>query len=199
MTVQKPRNTLAMMLLAVSLLSLGPSITVADQQRQYVSITINASGQALPIRGKGQSAQASLHLTGLVNMEANGELKIKNLAGSLTIGSVTFQLSNGHGESYNKGKLEIQAKASGPEEDENEVDLHGTIEGNSVVFDSPESKLSSLYLLSLSGQAGTTIIITSSTNINALTQTVTVTTAVNSTLTKTTTTAANSTLTKTTT
>jgi hypothetical protein len=35
----------------------------------------------------------------------------------------------------------------------NELDLHGNIQGTNVAFNSPESKLSSLYFLSLTGQA----------------------------------------------
>lgn len=170
MTIQKHQFAPALLLLAVSLFALRPPSTVADQQHAAGTININATGQATPIKkGKGQvPTSATLILTGSAHTEGNGEVKINDLTGSLQIGTsyFAFAILDGHGEMNKHGEVEINAKAS----DGNhkfELELHGNIQGNNIVFNSPESKLSSLYFLSLSGQA--TLSITTSTTSTSTT------------------------------
>ena len=153
MTPQKRRYTLAIILLAVSLIAVAPTITRADQQTQNGTITIDATGQATPIDKKASCGQATLSLAGSVHTEGNDQLKINSLTGNLQVGSNAYPISNGQGEANKKGKIEINAKSNGNGNHNYELTLHGNMQGNSLTFDSKESKLSSLCFLSLSGQA----------------------------------------------
>ncbi len=195
MTLQKHRAALALMILTVSLLSLAPTLTSADQQNQGGPIQINATGQATPLNeGKGTASPASLSLTGSAYTEGNSELKIQNLTGHLQIGSVNYTLTNGQGNLNKQGDIEITAKTN-EENHKDELSLHGSLQGNNIAFNSCESKLSSLYFLTLAGQASISLNTSTSSSKsysgddhdNNKTATVTnnVTKTVNNTLTKT--------------
>lgn len=153
MTPQKRRYLLAIMLLAVSILTVAPSLSRADQQSQNGTIAINASGQGTPIDKKSTCGPATLSLSGSVNSEDNSQFKIKDITGNLQLGSNTFSISNGQGEANKKGTIQINAKSNGHGDHGYELVLHGNLQGTSVNFDSKESKFSSLCFLSLSGQA----------------------------------------------
>jgi len=155
------------MLLAVSLLALAPTLTIADAQKQIGTIGINATGQGTSIgKGKGTSSFATLVLKGGAQSDGNGELKLNGLTGFLLIGSVNYTITGGQGDVSNKGKTEINGKTKGGDNknDKNELVLHGTLQGTNVAFDSHESKLSSLYSLTLTGQANLTVNSTNSKN-----------------------------------
>ncbi len=194
MTLQKHRNALALMILTVSLLSLAPTLTSADQQKQGGPIQINATGQATPLNeGKGSASSASLTLTGSAYTEGNGELKIQDLTGHLQIGSVNYTLTNGQGDVNKQGDIEITAKTNG-DNHKDELNLHGSLQGSNIAFNSRESKLSSLYFLTLAGQASITMNTSTSSskshggddgNNSTVTITNDVTKTVNNTLTKT--------------
>jgi len=194
MALQKHRNTLALMILTVSLLSLAPTLTSADQQKQGWPMQINATGQATPLNeGRGTASPASLSLIGSAYTEGNGKLKIQDLTGHLQIGSVNYTLTNGQGGVNKQGDVEITAKTNG-ENHKDELNLHGSLQGSSIAFNSRESKLSSLYFLTLAGQAGITMNTSTSLskshggddgNNRTTTVTYNVTKTVNSTLTRT--------------
>lgn len=156
MALKACRNTLALVLLAVSLLSLAPtlSLTAASPQTQAGKIGIQATGQATPIgKGKGKAsspALATLTLNGIVYTESNGQLKLQGLTGSLIIGSTSYTIAGGQGEGSNNGLLQINAMDSGGKHSE-ELVLHGSMQGSDVDFTSPQSKLASEYFLSLNG------------------------------------------------
>jgi hypothetical protein len=154
MASRTQQYTLALVLLTISLLSLQPVPTIADKQPTQNILSINATGQANPIRkGKGQSpsSAATLALNGTADSDENGQLKINQLTGALQIGASTYAISEGHGDANKDGKLEINSKASGGSH-ELELILNGNIQGNTISFNSPESKLASTYFLTLSGQ-----------------------------------------------
>ena len=163
-TLQKHKNALALMLLSVALISLVPTLTIADAQKLTGTIGIKATGQATPIgQGKGTPSLAMLVLNGTVQSEGNGELKINSITGFLQIGSVNYTIASGQGQVNNGGKSEINAKTNGGK-GKNELVLHGTIQGSNVAFDSHESKLSSLFFLSLTGHVTITMNTYSSTS-----------------------------------
>lgn len=143
------------LLMIVAVLSLHSPFIVADQETNG-TINISASGSAVEIgKNKGQ-ATASLILTGTVAAKDNGKLKINALTGNLQIGSTNYFIADGHGESNKNGEIEINARASDGNRNL-ELKLHGTMQSGSVIFDSNESKLSSLYFLFLIGQATITL------------------------------------------
>jgi hypothetical protein len=146
--------TLALVLLTISLLSLQPAPTIADKQPTQNTLSINATGQASPIRkGKGQGplSAVTLSLNGTSNRDENGQLKVYQLTGTLEIGATTYAISEGYGDANKDGKLEINSKASDGSH-EQELILNGNVQGNTISFNSPESKLASTYFLTLSGQ-----------------------------------------------
>ncbi len=146
--------TLALVLLTISLLSLQPTPTIADKQPTQNTLSINATGQATPIRkGKGQGSlsAATLALNGTANRDENGQLKIYQLTGTLQIGATNYAISEGNGDADNRDKLEITSQASDGSYDF-ELILNGNVQGNTIFFNSPESKLASTYFLTLSGQ-----------------------------------------------
>lgn len=153
MRLHKRQTILAALLLTVSLLALQPTLMLADQHNNG-SVSINATGQATPIKkNKGLSPSiATLDLSGSVESEGEGELKFHDLTGSLQIGGANYVLTDGKGESSDHGEVEIHAKTSDGKQ-KLELNLHGDIQGSNVItFESHESKLSSLYFLSLLGQ-----------------------------------------------
>lgn len=154
---QKRRYSLVILLLAVSLLSIAPTIALASQQTG--TITINATGQATPIDHKETGGAATLSLTGNVRTEGSDPLKISGITGSLQVGGNNYAIIGGQGESNNHGLLQINAMASGGsgKKQQFELVLHGNMQGGNVVFDSHQSKLASMFFLSLSGSANVTL------------------------------------------
>jgi hypothetical protein len=156
--IRKRQLAISAILIAVSIFALQPGIILAAPNQQG-TMSINASGQAFPVgngnehgegKNKGSQSSATLTLTGNARMDGN-QLKLTGLSGLLQIGSTNYALSGGQGEGNDHGKLEIQTKSSGGEEGV-ELVLHGNMEGDNVFFTNPQSKLASLYFLSLSGQ-----------------------------------------------
>ena len=159
--IQKHRNQLALLLVAVSFLALVPTLTSATQPVQlgtleFGTIAINATGQATPLdKGKGSPSPATLSLNGTANEQGFGGLGLDHLRGFLLIGSTNYTILDGQGEVNKNGDAQINAQVNDGKHWNwhwNELDLHGSIQGTSAVFSSPQSKLSSLYFLSLTGE-----------------------------------------------
>ena len=157
--------------------------SLATQKTTTGTITIQVApdpnnNQAKPIgKGKGKptsSQSVALELSGPVRTEGNGVIKITGLSGTLTVGGTTvYKITGGKGEINNKGKIQIQAYTRDGSR-KLELVLHGTITfngygysyyyyyyyygatGGPVHFTSPQSKLSSLYFLSLDGKVSFT-------------------------------------------
>lgn len=163
MTTKKRRFALSMSLLVASMLALYPAMTLEKPQQGTATVSIKVNGQAFP-NGKNKPAStfssAALTLTGSVQTNGNGELKLDDLAGTLQIGIANYTITSGQGEVNKKGKIEINAKTNDAGK-KLELILHGNTQGDTVVFDSKESKLSSLYFLSLNGQVTVTMPTTS--------------------------------------
>jgi hypothetical protein len=150
--LQKRQLGIALLLLAVSIFALQPNITLADQPNSKGTLSISATGQAYGIgKNKGQTSTATLNLAGQAQGQGNKQLSLYALTGILLIGSTNYTFTNGHGESNNPGSTEIEANTKGGN-NKLELDLHGSINGSNVTFTQPQSKLSSLYFLSLTGQ-----------------------------------------------
>ncbi len=159
----KHKHALALMLLSVALISLVPTLTIAEAQKPTGTIEIKATGQAIPIgQGTGTPSPAMLVLSGTVQSEGQGDLKIDSITDFLMIGSVNYTIAGGQGQVNNGGQSEISAKTSGGN-GKNDLVLHGTIQGSNVAFDSHESKLSPLFFLSLTGHVTITMSTYSST------------------------------------
>ncbi len=166
MTTQKKRFGIALVLLTASVLALYPTMTLEKPQNGAGVVSIKASGQAFPTsKNKPNTAfsAATLTLYGSVGYEGNGQLKLEDLAGSLQIGISNYTITGGSGEVNKKGKIEINAKTSDSGK-KLELILHGDSQSDNVTFDRKESKLSSLYFLSLKGQAIVTMPPTTSTS-----------------------------------
>jgi hypothetical protein len=145
----KKQHAVAALILAISLLSLTPKLTLADQQpqNQASTVIINVSGNATST-SNGPSGATSLNLAGVGSKDVNQDLQLQNMTGSLNIGSVNFRVSDGHGSANSHGNIAIFASVS---PNASQLFLHGTMQGNNVTFISPESHLSSIALLTLSG------------------------------------------------
>ena len=128
---------------------------------EFGTITINATGQATPLnKGKGSPSAATLSLNGTAFEQGNGALSLDHLHGSLVVGSTNYTILDGQGEVNKNGDAQINAQVNDGKHRNwywNELDLHGSIQGTNATFNSPESKLSSLYFLSLTGQVGLTL------------------------------------------
>ena len=163
MTTKKRQFGLAVVLLTASLLALYPTMTLEKPQQGSAVVSIKADGQAFP-NGKNKPSSAfssaTLTLYGSVQMKGDGALKLNDLAGSLQIGISNYTIASGEGEVNKKGKIQINAKTSDAGKNL-ELILHGSTDGDAIVFDRKESKLSSLYFLSLKGQAIVTLPTTS--------------------------------------
>ncbi len=128
----------------------SPSPTNRKPMAQSQS-TLQAKHSVLG-KNKGQTSPAILNLAGLAQADGNDHTTINGLSGALLIGSTNYTFSNGHGEANNHGSTEIQARTNSGN-NKLELDLNGHMQGNgSIVFTQPQSKLSPLYFLSLSGQ-----------------------------------------------
>jgi hypothetical protein len=167
MQFQKQKAAIAALLIAVSVLSLQPGITLAAPNSGSTAISMNAFGQAVPIGGgenKGSQTNATLTLLGNCRHVGN-QLKFTTISGTLQVGSTSYSLSGGQGESNANGELEIRAKSS-RNKGNLELVLHGYLQGNNVTFTQPQSKLASLFFLSLAGQLDDSTDNTNSTTTN---------------------------------
>jgi len=130
-------------------------MTLEKPQQGSAVVSIKADGQAFQnVKNKPKStfSNATLTLYGSVQMKGDGELKLDDFAGSLQIGLANYTITSGNGVVNKKGKIEINAKTSDAGK-KLELILNGRTDGDSVIFNSKESKLSSLYFLSLNGKA----------------------------------------------
>jgi hypothetical protein len=165
MQFSKRQLAIATLLIAVSILALQPSTILATPNPQS-TMSLNASGQAFPIgngRNKGTQSSATLTMAGNAGFDGN-QLEMSGLSGILQIGPTSYSLTGGQGEGNKNGELEIQTK-SADGKDNLELVLHGNLQGNNVAFTQPQSKLASLFFLSLSGQI--TVNPSSSTSISS--------------------------------
>jgi hypothetical protein len=138
-------------------------MTLEKPQNGSALVSIKADGKAYQNqKGKASSTFSSAVLTlyGSVQLKASGALELNDLAGSLQIGLANYTITSGKGEVNKKGTIEINAKTSDTGK-KLELKLHGSTQGDNVTFDSKESKLASLYFLSLKGQAIVTMPTTS--------------------------------------
>jgi len=160
MDTQKRQFGLALMLLTSSVLALYPTLTLEKPHHGSAVVSIKTGGKASPDAKAKPSItppRSALTLYGTVEPEGNGALKLDNLAGSLQIGITYYTITSGKGEVDKKGKVEINAKTTSESNKKLELILHGDSKGKNVAFNSKESKLSSLYSLSLKGQATVTM------------------------------------------
>jgi len=189
MTTRKRQTAIALTLLMASLVALSPAISLEKPLQAPGTIYITANGQAFTkgsAKCTGTGSSVTLTLTGPMQTEGKNEIKLKNLSGSLTIGSTNYAISDGKGEVNKKGKLEINGKTSNGDR-KLELILHGTMNDDKIAFDCSQSKLSSLFFLSLTGQATFAADTTSSGTTQSQGQTATVTVIENRTITETTT------------
>ncbi len=155
MTTQKRKYGLALVLLTASVLALYPTMSLEKSQNGSAVVSIKADGKAFQNQKNKASStfsSAALTLYGSVAPKGNGGLELDDLAGSLQIGIANYTITSGSGEVNKKGTIEINAKTSDAGK-KLELKLHGSTEGDNVTFDAKESKLASLYFLSLKGQA----------------------------------------------
>jgi hypothetical protein len=165
MTMQRRQFGLPLVLLTSSAHALYPSMTLEKSKQRYAVVSIKADGQAFHFgkcKNKPGNAFSSttLIMYGSVHLGGNGALKLDDLVGCLQIGLSDYAITSGSGEANKKGKIEINAKTTDAGK-ALELILHGSTDGDAVVFDRKESRLSSLYLLSLKGQAVITMPTTS--------------------------------------
>ena len=133
------------LLLTVSLLSFAP---VHADQVQTGTVVFHLTGQAASVdNATGLSGSTTLDLAGNLQGDGNGGLVIQNLTGNLQVGSENYTITTGHGDSNKRGEFVIFGETGS-----GELILHGTIQNNqTVIVDSPPSRLSSLAYLALSG------------------------------------------------
>jgi len=155
LTTQIRQFELPLVLLTASVPKLYPSMSLRKPQQDLAVVSIKADGRALP-NAKNKPANSfsttTLTLYGSVQMKRDGRLKLDDLAGSLQIGLANYTITSGTGEVNKKGKIEISAKTA----DSNrtlELILRGNTQGDTVAFNHKKSRLSSLYFLSLGGEA----------------------------------------------
>ncbi len=169
------------------MLAVYPTMTLEKPQQTPATILINADGQAFS-NGKGKpstaGSSATLTLSGAVHTKGNGAFKLEALTGSLQVGSVSHAIVGGKGEINKNDKIEINAKTSDGAR-KLELVLHGHIQGDMVVFNRPESKLSPFYFLSLTGQLSFSTDTTTTSTTASGNGTVTVTVTQNNTVTET--------------
>ena len=137
----------AILLLALSIFCLTPTLTRADQQSTVGKITIDVAGQATAIGGNGASGATTLNLTAKAYKNSDQWLIIQNITGALQIGSAKFSISGGQGSVSIVGAIAIFADTPTKK---GQLILHGTLNGNSITFGTPSQLLSTAYL-NLSG------------------------------------------------
>jgi hypothetical protein len=138
------RKYFVALFVTIAILSLAPTLALADQQSQPETITLNMSGQATAI-GNGLSGASTLTLTANAYKNSNQWLMIQNVTGSLQIGSTNFQITGGQGSVSNSGAAAIFANTNS-----GKLILQGTMNGQTLTFGTP-SQLASTCYLSLSG------------------------------------------------
>ena len=142
------RQTLfAALLLATSILSLTPALAHADQQYPSYPVTINATGQATAT-GNGPSGATTLNLIATGYKNANQWLILQNTVGAVNIAATSYPITGGQGSANQFGDVAIYADTDSGKA---QLILHGTMNGNSISFTSPESELASVAYLSLNG------------------------------------------------
>jgi hypothetical protein len=146
MKVPLAHRYFAALLVTIAVLSLAPTLAHATQQSQTETITVNMTGQATAI-GSGLSGTSTLKFTADAYNNSNQWLIIQNVTGSLQIDSTTFQLTSGQGSISNFGAAAIFADTNSGKD---QLILQGTMNGQTLTFDSP-SQLTSTSYLSLSG------------------------------------------------
>ncbi len=149
----KAKYAVVLLLLFASLFSLMPTVTLADQQSQPGTTTISLSGQAIPFdtgNGTGPPTSATLNLAGQVQRTGDSEFNIQNLTGSLQIGSTSYTVYNGQGSASQDGTVWIIATTNS-NVDDHQLVLNGNIQGNSLTFPAPMSRLTTQFLLALNG------------------------------------------------
>ena len=159
------------------MLALYPATSMEQPQHGSKRISIDADGRAFVIgkeKCKGTGSSASLILSGLMQTEDDEESKFEDLSGVLTVGSTEYAIQKAEGEVNNKGRMEINGKTMSGDR-KLELVLHGSMNEDNVAFDCPESKLSSMYFLSLAGEITFEADTTSTSTTNSETATVTVT------------------------
>lgn len=134
---------------------LYPSTAIGKSEQGSALVSIKADGKAFS-NNKGKPSRsfssATLTLYGLVQLNGGGALEFDDLAGSLQIGLANYTITDGKGEVNKKSNIQINAKTSDPGK-KLELILHGSTQGDNVVFDVKESKLFPLHFLSLKGTA----------------------------------------------
>jgi hypothetical protein len=153
----------AALFVTIAILSLAPTLAHADQQSQPGAITINMTGQATAI-GNGLSGASTLSLTANAYRNSNQWLMIQNVTGSLQIGSTTFQIIGGQGSVSTVGAVAIFANTNSGN---NQLILIGTMNGQTLTFNSPQSQLASTSTLALAGTINGNIGSTSSLSSNS--------------------------------
>jgi len=169
------QSTFAALLLAISILSLTPTLVRATQQNPSYPVTINATGQATAV-GPGPSGATSLKLAAIAYKNTDNWLIIQNTTGTLTISSTPYQLTGGQGSVNQYGDIAIFADTDSGRA---QLILHGTSNGNAISF-TPPSELASIAYLSLTGtltqdteQAASSTVGATTTFTNASTKTAT--------------------------
>ena len=141
------QTIVAILLLAISILSLSPRFAHADQPNPMTLLTINATGQATPMTN-GPSGPTTLTLTATCNKTADKWLVIQNTTGTVKIDTTTFNITGGQGSMSPDGDIAIFANTN---TGKSQLILHGSTNGTGVNFSSPQSQLVSTAYLSLSG------------------------------------------------
>jgi hypothetical protein len=157
MTAQIRQFGLPLVLLTASVPALYPSMSLKKPQQDSAVVSIRADGQAFPKKKPSTAfSSTTLRLRGSVQMKRRGGLKLDDLAGSLQIGLANYVITSGTGDVKQKGKIEINAETSGANKKLGLI-LRGNTQGDTVAFNPKDSKLSSLYFLSLKGEANVTM------------------------------------------
>jgi len=141
------QNLFAALLLATLILSLTPALAHAGQQYLSYPVTIDATGQATAI-GNGPSGATTLNLIAVAYKNADQWLILQNTTGAINIAATSYLITGGHGSANQFGDVAIFADTNSGKA---QLILHGTMNGNSISFTSPESELASAAYLSLNG------------------------------------------------
>ena len=147
--------TLAVLLAAVAIIAIQPSLVHATSQR----VLITARGSATPTKNSLVSPSANLYLKGIVNLNG-GDLQLSQMTGILQIGPVFYTVIGGQGSTNNQTstlQLNLQVGGSHP----GSLVLQGTYEypagtGYVLLFTPQQSNLEGQYSLWLYGDLWTT-------------------------------------------
>jgi hypothetical protein len=177
----------ALVLAIVASANFYPALTQVAGSKETGSFSLDATGNATG-KKNGPQVPASLSIAGNAvckgdddddddeddDYNGHGSTKVRGLTGTLMIGNNSFPIYDGKGELHlNDGKFEIEGKANGNNGKKSELVLHGYLNGNTAFIQSPQSKLASMYFLSMQGNY--TLACTTTTQTGTGTSTVTVT------------------------